>query len=358
MDKECKTCNKLDYLKISVTYNCNLNCRFCQQQMEKKASIAWEDFKKTIEEVTAKNKLRLVILTGGEPLVWPHLNDAIKLCKERGVKEIGLFTNGVLLDEDKIKELKAIGVDWIRISIYGSTAEINDGFLPNPDTKSFDLIIRAIKNLKKFGFRRKVRVTIMKPNLNDVENIINKMYELEVEELDFRAFSPTNIKEIDDSYALTNDDFKKIIPRVLALKEKYKDKMRIKCLPGCYEFLFGKEMPAASSIPHCTCGKTYLGVTAEGKIRECFGVHTSLGHINKDDVNEIWEKSDTLKNIRKFEGADECSECIFLKYCKVSDCFAATFNRYGDFNHKNPLCPLDKPVTSVEEWEGWKSKFM
>src|SRR3989339_181301 len=317
MNKEYQTCNKLDYLKISVTYNCNLNCRFCQQQMEKKASIAWEDFKKTIEEVTAKNKLRLVILTGGEPLVWPHLNDAIKLCKKKDVKEIGLFTNGVLLDEDKIKELKAIGVDWIRISIYGSTAEINDGFLPNPDTKSFDLIIRAIKNLKKFGFRRKVRVTIMKPNLNDVENIINKMHELEVEELDFRAFSPTNIKEIDDSYALTNDDFKKIIPRVLALKEKYK-----------------------------------------GKIRECFGVHTSLGHINKDDVNEIWEKSDTLKNIRKFEGADECSECIFLKYCKVSDCFAATFNRYGDFNHKNPLCPLDKPVTSVEEWEGWKSKFM
>src|SRR3989339_171702 len=144
MNKEYQTCNKLDYLKISVTYNCNLNCRFCQQQMEKKASIAWEDFKKTIEEVTAKNKLRLVILTGGEPLVWPHLNDAIKLCKKKDVKEIGLVTNGVLLDEDKIKELKAIGVEWIRISVDGSNAEINDGFLPNPDTKTCDLIISFI----------------------------------------------------------------------------------------------------------------------------------------------------------------------------------------------------------------------
>ena len=65
------TCGKLDYLKFAVTYRCNLHCRFCLQQFEPKVDLDWQSFCSALEE--SAPGLRLVIFTGGEPLLWPHL---------------------------------------------------------------------------------------------------------------------------------------------------------------------------------------------------------------------------------------------------------------------------------------------
>lgn len=349
----CQQCGKLDYLKFAVTYRCNLDCRFCLQQQEKKVDLDWGVFQRTISDPEVNKDLRLVIFTGGEPLVWPYIDQAIALCKKIGIKEIGLFTNGVLLTDQRVAQLKESGVDWFRISIYGSKARINDGFLRGSG-HSFERIINALEALKRHGFRRKVRVTIMKPNVADTERIIKKMHALGVEEFDFRVFSPTSIAEIDRDYQLSREDVKEVMPLILKYQEKYKDSMEIKCLPGTYDFLFKKTVPDASAVAKCACGRTYFGVTAEGNVRVCFGIHDNLGNLRKDNLAKLWKGSPELEKIRTYETADECRACLFRRHCKGSDCFAASYNRFGDINHKNPLCPLDKPLTSVSQWEKWK----
>jgi radical SAM protein with 4Fe4S-binding SPASM domain len=346
-------CPALDYLKFAVTYRCNLSCRFCLQQFEKKLDLSWANFEKALVDAQTVHPIRLVIFTGGEPLLWPHLEEAIEFCKQRGVPETGVFTNGILLDDERAARLKALGVDWFRVSIYGSEAAINDSFLRQ--ARSFDGIVAALAVLQRHGFRRKARVTIMKPNLGDVAAIIEKLHDLEVEEVDFRVFSPTSVAAIDHDYELSRGDVKRVIPLILKYQRRYRGTMDIKCLPGCYDFLFREEFPDADCVPKCQCGRTYMGVTAEGNMRVCFGLHNNLGNIAQQGVEETWRHAPMLKTAREFAGADECASCIFLRHCRASDCFAASYNKYGDVNRKNPLCPLERPIASITEWEHWKS---
>jgi cyclic pyranopterin phosphate synthase len=93
---------RISYLRISVTDRCNLRCIYCMPE----EGVPWEP-RRTIlsyEEIThlvavgAEMGLRKIRLTGGEPLVRPHLPRLVQqLAQIPGIEEITLTTNGVLL---------------------------------------------------------------------------------------------------------------------------------------------------------------------------------------------------------------------------------------------------------------------
>jgi radical SAM protein with 4Fe4S-binding SPASM domain len=258
----------------------------------------------------------------------------------------------VLLSDKKIKELKNIWVDWIRISIYGADEKENDQFLRH--TKSFEKIINALEKLKENGFKRKVRITIMKPNVNNIESLTQKLYDMGVEEIDYRPYNPTLNPKANEEFDLSKEEFNRVIPVILKLRKRMENITQLKFLPWCYEFLYGKELPPESAVAKCQCGRSYLWVNATWDIRVCFGLHDNIGNIRKNDLLEVWQENKLLKEIRKCEVGDDCDECIFKKYCKTSDCFAIKLNTFGHLNKKNTVCPLPYPLTSTIQWKQWQ----
>lgn len=109
------------YLRISVTDRCNLRCVYCMPE----EGVAWmphEDIL-TYEQITQVVKVaaslgvRHIRLTGGEPLVRPHLHRLVEQIKGvEGIASVTLTTNGVLLAQ-QLPQLRQAGLDGVNISL-------------------------------------------------------------------------------------------------------------------------------------------------------------------------------------------------------------------------------------------------
>lgn len=96
-------------LVVHITSKCNLNCSFCYIKNRDKTQEL--DYNKLINFIKII-KPKSIQLTGGEPCLYPRINDLIVFLLLRRIK-IGIFTNGT-----HIKNIHYIHhFDWIRVSI-------------------------------------------------------------------------------------------------------------------------------------------------------------------------------------------------------------------------------------------------
>jgi GTP 3',8-cyclase len=108
-------------LRISVTDRCNFRCTYCMpldqyEWINKKEILTFEEITR-LAILAVKLGVEKIRLTGGEPLVRQNLDRLVaKLSAISGLKDLCLTTNGALLAE-KIRGLKAAGLNRVNISI-------------------------------------------------------------------------------------------------------------------------------------------------------------------------------------------------------------------------------------------------
>lgn len=109
---------KIDYMRISLTDNCNLRCSYCMPE-GKISDIHYLPVETVLKCVESAVCLGITNfrLTGGEPLIYPDIEKLItKMRNVSGVNFIGITTNGVFLSENA-DVLKMAGTDSINVSL-------------------------------------------------------------------------------------------------------------------------------------------------------------------------------------------------------------------------------------------------
>jgi len=126
----------ITYLRVSVTDHCNMRCLYCRPESDQEVGSSQDSLgtgtagQDSIQSVTLDNGefikiiaaaatlgVKKIRLTGGEPLVYPHLAALVAGIRAiSGIEEITLTTNGLLLAE-QAAELKAAGLDRVNISL-------------------------------------------------------------------------------------------------------------------------------------------------------------------------------------------------------------------------------------------------
>jgi cyclic pyranopterin phosphate synthase len=119
-------------LRISVMDRCNFRCPYCMPRETFHESYR---FLKTTERLSfeeivrlarlfARQGVRKLRLTGGEPLLRPNLTDLIgDLSSLQGIDDVALTTNGMLLAK-YAAELKAAGLSRITVSLDSRDPEV------------------------------------------------------------------------------------------------------------------------------------------------------------------------------------------------------------------------------------------
>ena len=108
-----------NYLRISLTDNCNFRCTYCmpQEEMEwmPQSRLMSADEIVELAEVFVELGVTKIRLTGGEPLVRKDAGDIIQRLSKLPV-ELSLTTNGILVPK-YIDLLKESGVKSINVSL-------------------------------------------------------------------------------------------------------------------------------------------------------------------------------------------------------------------------------------------------
>lgn len=113
---------QINYLRISVTDRCNLNCIYCSEgglsteARLRSENLTYEEINRIVE-VAAALGITKVRLTGGEPLVRSDLSRLVGMLSIiKGIDDIALTTNGMLLGQ-YAPELKKAGLKRVNVSL-------------------------------------------------------------------------------------------------------------------------------------------------------------------------------------------------------------------------------------------------
>jgi MoaA/NifB/PqqE/SkfB family radical SAM enzyme len=94
---------------------CNLACTYCNEFDDFSAPVPEPIMKERIDRL-ANLGLTVLVISGGEPLMHPQLDELIAHSRKCGILT-GLISNGYLLNVDRIKRLNEAGLDHLQISI-------------------------------------------------------------------------------------------------------------------------------------------------------------------------------------------------------------------------------------------------
>jgi cyclic pyranopterin phosphate synthase len=265
-------CNRhLNYLRISITDRCNLNCIYCRpseriSRLSHHDILSYEEILRIVR-IGIRLGINKVRVTGGEPLVRKGVDHFLKQLNDlAGLQEVTLTTNGVSLAKH-LEKIWSAGVRRINISL--DTLD-RDKFSQITGSDQFEQVWSAIDSAHKMGFKPlKLNIVALRrinaDELTDFARLsIEKPYHVR-----FIEYMPIGKTRSNSGPPLLVPEIKTTIEkigRLLPVERSVKDgpAQRFR-----FEGALG-EIGFISAMSHHFCGTcNRLRLTADGHLRPC-----------------------------------------------------------------------------------------
>lgn len=152
-------------IEIAYKYDCNFRCQHCfaGRFIKKEKSLSLKDLGSLVKQAQQLGVYQF-ILQGGEPLFWPDFDKIIAALKPKEFY-LGLVTNASLLNKEKAKHLRKIGIDKIVISLdsYDELQYEENRNRPGAFNHTVDMLFKA----KEAGLRVVINTVVTKQNVRD-----------------------------------------------------------------------------------------------------------------------------------------------------------------------------------------------
>ena len=142
----------------NLTNLCNLACPHCYAHATSKGmtnELSTRDAKKVIDDLS-RQKVLVLILSGGEPILRQDLYELATYAKERGIS-CALSTNGTLINESHVRKILRSGISYVGISIDG-IGENHDQFRGKQG--AYTASLKAIRLCRDAGVKVGLRLSL------------------------------------------------------------------------------------------------------------------------------------------------------------------------------------------------------
>lgn len=259
----------IDYLRVSVTENCNLNCFYCMPDdklaQQNSSELSNEKLLRIIKSSVSQG-ITKIRLTGGEPLVKKGIYQLIKSIREiKEITELTLTTNGTHLIGN-VKKLKDLGVDRFNVSLDTLDPKEYQNVTKSNISLNYESLIREI--LEEEMFPLKLNVVLLRGinshKINEFIDLANK-YDINIRFIELMDIGSTGFDY--NKYFISKDEILKMYPEIefvsnLGNTSNYK----VKNQKGAIGFI----NPVSDKFCD-TCNR--LRLTADGNIKPC--LHSS-----------------------------------------------------------------------------------
>ena len=316
---------------IMINNNCNLTCPYCfaNEYVNKNGvkNITLEDFKTALTFIKTGDSTRIGLI-GGEPLLHPEFKEILNiLVKDNRVKEVVIFTNGILLDKYIMDILhpkvfllvNANSPETMGLSNYNKMVDNLDKLYNNYKLgRNITIGLNMYRECKDYSYiydiinitkADKLRASITVPNSEDSRHVDVISYFKEMvpvaTEIFKNVFNQGAIPFLDCNY----------LPPCTVSEDEFE------VLKNIVQYTLGKEELAESNLlrkPDCA---PIIDINYDLKAVRCFGL-SSVGEIpivwfeNIADLYSYFDNQfDSLSyNILSSEDCRNCSDRL-LKKC-------------------------------------------
>lgn len=267
-----------------ITNKCNLKCKHCFVDCSNKNDeLSTEECINLIRDFS-NFPVAKVMLTGGEPFMRKDILKIIQTIKSIDNQIIvDVTTNMTLLNEDKINQIKELGIEELTTSIDGNP-EIHD--LIRGINGNFKKIISTLKFVRERDIDVDVVCVVNKLNKDKISEIIDIAYHegfssLTVSGLIIREDTNNSIHQ----YALTVDETNSILKKIQLKREQYGNLFPIRTVALKNRFS-GQKCTINNLISVSYNGNIYKCLLTSNKSPETFNVRThKLSEVYKNLKN-------------------------------------------------------------------------
>lgn len=269
-----------------------------------------------IEELARMDVRAITFTGGGEPLVNPATPRAMLTAKSLGI-QVGLVTNGDLLDKDEVRDAVLETCRYVRVSLDAGSDETYYKLKHPRFRNQFTRNLESIQSLIKCGFKGDVGAAFLihPDNYSELPELIEKLEGLGVSYLQVRPC-------IGAKFTLG------IINYSRDVVENYKGKLRIFA-----NFKRFDEIKYGMIFSKCVATPLLGVVGADAKMYLCCqyrGVpRFAIGDLSRASFGEQWGKR---RHRRVIENID-ISRCPPCRYSRFNQIIEEVFLR--DKMHKN-----------------------
>ncbi|MBN2535346.1 MAG: radical SAM protein [Spirochaetales bacterium] len=291
-----------------LTLRCNLQCKHCASSAGyPRDNELTLDESLSICEQLPDLLVNEVIFTGGEPLLYKNWHTIALALHNCGIKT-GMVTNGLLIDDKIIENMKKSGMNCIGISIDG-IGELHDRLRCFPG--AFEKIIKNIENLRRNNINITVITSITHENILKLDDIYHLITQLGAWKWQLQPIFPLGRGNGNSHLHLTEEQFVSLGKYIFHLQPvALKKGLEIVPADSCGYF-------SSLDIPEfnwqgCGAGRFSCGIMSNGYIKGCLSWPDTIieGDLRKDDLWTIWFRPDSFSKQRFFSKEDMNGNCI------------------------------------------------
>ena len=301
---------------IAIAYDtiCNLKCKHCCiDNMRYDAPTLTVEHVHNLAMQADELGIAQMNLAGGEPLMFKDFDRMIEAIDPNKFY-IGLDTNGLLINEERARHLKKIGVDKVKISIDSIDEEVHNDMR---NANVYKRAIEAISIARKAGLHAIINTVATGINVRNGQ--MEKLTRYGQENgIDINVLVLAAMGKMDGrtDLQISREDTK----AMMELRDKYS--------------VFHRDIYGAYGVEDgCKAGNLNIYITKYGETYPCYGIPISFGNIMNESLKGI------LANMAKVKWLKEHQE---LCLCAENKQF---INKYliKTFGHNKPI--------------GWKEAF-
>ncbi len=310
----------LNLMFLDFTNQCNLRCLYCfngHKLNGPPSQIGLELLEKILKSQVTRN-VKNWFISGGEPLCYPGLDDALEMFRAHGHRP-KIATNGVLLNPAAVDKWVALGVqsvqfslDTLRPSVF---REVNGG-----REKDHQAIIDNLRYAVRSPLRVVASSVLTERNKDEISDVMRFCYELGLDSYTLYPLVPPD-KNL-EGMAVPLPDQLKLFDDLLGDYHRLNSAGLIDLTIPCFQFtdVYSHWKDKLTIRLHsCGAGEFNLKITSEGKVSTCIcqdAAEFIVGDLLRSDIDEIWDSRE-IRDFRSLhQNIPDCRDCAQQAACR------------------------------------------
>lgn len=280
---------------IDPTEACNLHCKGCWAGKYDINVMPFELFDRILNEAKELG-IHFIVLSGGEPTLYPHLFDVATKHKDIAFM---MYTNGTLIDEKIVEQLLKTGNISPVISLEGWEKETDE----RRGSGVFQKIMQSMDLLRENGIPFGFSVTVTRYNYKVLFSDEFVRFMVDKGALYGWSFHYIPIgRDPDYSAMITPEQRKWLAGRVREIRKTY-------------PLMFFDFWNDGELVKGCIAGgRYYFHITANGNVEPCAFAHVKCDNIREKSLVEVLGNS-VFRAYQKYQPVSQ----NYLRPCPIID---------------------------------------
>ena len=328
---------------------CNMNCKMCyvrqtKNEMDSQGNLlSYDRWLHIIDQAVDKGLLYL-LLTGGEPLLYPQFEQLYKELTKKGLV-LSVNTNGTLINETFADLFQKYGCRRLNITIYGKDNETYERLCQNP--KGFSQLINACNLLKERNVPFRLTCSITPDNVSQLDELFKIANEYDVPFSPATYMFPASRRHLsqESQFRLTSEEAAEQLLHCHELSN-----------PGCDMKLTAATELIKLTLPiartkqgfSCHAGHSSFWINWKGEMFPCGMFEYPKIDLKEYSFQHCWEY--IVNTTQTLSLCDTCNNCKKRNLCHV--CEAACYNETGRIDGcPEYVCKMtDKKIHLLREY--------